>query len=448
MTEKIRPVYRKAHNRLPIFLVKGDNSDILYTPGYFIKIKKIDFSHLSHLLDFPGHIINVSARAEIIHLLTKAGDVMKKWESQALKPFANKCLTIHTGNECNQDCSYCYSKKSRYKNNQISGFPRQEFIEAVFNYMAENSDKEDPQMTVVFHGSGEPTIHWQKICDTYQTVISAAEKYRIKIFTYLATNGCLDDTRIAWLARNIDVTGISCDGPPDISEMQRVRDRTKYFSIKKVCERLLNKGGRFIIRSTITLNSLTRQEEIARYLIQELHARELHFEPVYLAGRSGFKVADAETFFNNFKKAKDYAAENGAVLEYSGVRLNELHGPYCDVLRDTLRISSEGLSHNCFCNFSVSPEFITGYFNEKMSVFNIGSLIQALKAEASGIPDKCNDCINIYHCSRGCPDFCIYLQNKTNNKPDAFRCRLHQLIAVSTIRESAASLSPVSLSDV
>jgi radical SAM protein with 4Fe4S-binding SPASM domain len=441
----MNPLFRKLHSHLPVFIIEDDKYYILYTPGDIIKINKTDISNLSNMLDFPENIRDINAREEIKKFSDKAREAKKNWESLSLKPFRNKCLTIHSGIECNQDCSYCYSKKSKYRNKHLTGFPGPGFIDAVLRYMVENREEGDNRMTVVFHGSGEPTVHWQRICDTFKTVVATGEKYGIKIFTYLATNGCLDDHQADWLAENIDLIGISCDGPPAISERQRVRDKSRFLPLKNVCERILIKGGNYITRTTITRNTLSRQEEIAEFLVEELNTRKMHFEPVYLAGRSGFKAGEADIFFDHFMKARNYAVGHGAVLEYSGVRINELHGSFCDVLRDTLRITPDGLAHNCFCNMAVSEEFITGRYDEKLSAFNISRSVQKLRAGALSIPQECTECINIYHCSRGCPDFCIYRLNGRNSKPDAFRCRLHQLITVRRIKESVGSMSPVSL---
>jgi radical SAM protein with 4Fe4S-binding SPASM domain len=443
----MNPLFRKVHNNLPVFIIESDEYAILYTPGDYIKISKDGISRISHLLDCPENITNLQARREIMKLSDTAREIKKKWEYLAVRPFRNKCLTIHTGIECNQDCSYCYSKNAKYLNNRITGFPVPAFIEAAFRHMAENRDKEDKRLTVVFHGSGEPTIHWQKICDAFRSVTSMGEKYGIKIFTYLATNGCIDEYQADWLARNIDLIGISCDGPSDISEKQRARDNNRFLPVKKVCERIISRGGKFITRTTITRNTLSRQEEIAGFLIEELNAREIHFEPVYLAGRSGFKAGDAETFSGHLINAGEYAFSHGAVLVYSGVRLNELHGPYCDVLRDTIRITPDGLSRNCFCNMAVNEQLITGWFDEHVSDLKISHSLQKMKAGALSIPKECTECINIYHCSRGCPEFCIYSQNSKSGKPDTFRCRLNQLITVKRLMELAGNQPAVSLSD-
>jgi len=235
-----------------------------------------------------------------------------------------------------------------------------------------------------------------------------------------------------WLAENMDVIGISCDGPPDIQKMHRPVQSGKYLSLKTLSERIVEKEGRFEVRVTITKDSIRRQTEIVRYLIEELKAETIRIEPVYLAGANGFQENDAELFFNNYIEAWNYADQNGVNLDYAGVRLNELHGTYCDVLRNTLRITPDGLTRNCFSFMKNDPEFITGVCSDNPSDFRISSLIDEIKIKALQIPDECNDCINVYHCSRGCPDFCIFQEKET--QLNSFRCRLNQLITVSRIK--------------
>jgi radical SAM protein with 4Fe4S-binding SPASM domain len=81
---------------------------------------------------------------------------------------------------------------------------------------------------------------------------------------------------------------------------------------------------------------------------------------------------------------------------------------------------------------------ITGRINHKTKEFELREDIEVLKKRALTIPEECNDCINIFHCSRGCPDYCIYeKRNGERGTLNAFRCRLNQLIAVRKIQKSA-----------
>jgi sulfatase maturation enzyme AslB (radical SAM superfamily) len=426
-------LYKRIHPELPVFLIQDGERMVLYTPGYYFRINSISPEKIPPLLNDPGFIEDIDTRNNITGLLRRAREVNQIRERKKLEPFLAECLTIHVGDECNLNCSYCYSKKQIRVSKNLSGFPDLKAVEKVFNHIAGELSESQGKITVAYHGAGEPTFHWQQLRETVERIKSMAASSGIQVFNYIATNGCLTSEQADWLGFNMDLIGISCDGPPDIQSAQRPGLGEKYLSIKEVCNRILNQGGRFEIRATITKKTYHRQKEIASYLIQELKAKSIRIEPVYFSGDDRFMEEDAVSFFENFKEAQQYAFQYGVNIEYSGVRINELHSTYCDVLRNTLRLTPESATRNCFARMERKKDFVTGSCMENGSEFRISSDIQSLKLKALQIPEECEECINVFHCSRGCPDFCIYEKQSHENHPDPFRCRLHKLITIDHI---------------
>jgi sulfatase maturation enzyme AslB (radical SAM superfamily) len=426
-------LFIKVHDDLPVFRIDAGEKMVLYTPGYFLKTRAIPLDELRYLLQNPGIEEDIETKYGLQDLLKKAGEAKGKWEIQRKIPFSAECLTIHVGNECNLDCSYCYSKKENTGNKDLSGFPDIESIELIFNHIAHKLRGIGRKVTVVYHGSGEPSFHWKKLVESFNKISLLADRNNLQVFNYIASNGSLTKSQAYWLASNMNLIGISCDGPPDIQEMQRARSSKKYLSTRELCNRITSQSGRFELRVTITKDTINRQKEITRYLIDELNAETIRIEPVYLAGDKGFKEEDADVFFDNYIKSRNYAKQKGVKLYFSGVRLNEIHGTYCDVLRNTLRLTPDGLTRNCFCYIKNNAEFVTGRCLLSQHKFYINSEINELKIKASQIPNGCNDCINIFHCSRGCPDFCIFREEEKDSKLNSFRCRLHKLITVEEI---------------
>jgi sulfatase maturation enzyme AslB (radical SAM superfamily) len=424
--------FLKVHDHLPVFKVNNNGSIILYTPGFSLNIKEVSDPELIRILKNPDKIENHELRNAIISILKKAAEAVDKWEKQKETPFSPECLTIHVGSECNLNCSYCYSGAGGNENKALFGFPDPDAIRTLFRYIAERRIMNRDPFTVVFHGSGEPTFHWQELISSFQTISTIAEQHRLKIFTYIATNGCLEEEQIDWLSKNMDLIGISCDGPPSIHQKQRPSVSRNCIPIEEVCKRILKNGGQFDIRVTVTPETISQLVIITAYLIEECSTRRIRIEPVYLAGDNGFSVEEADFFYERFTEARKFAEQRGVSLSYSGVRLEEQHGTYCDVLRNTLRLTADDVTRNCFCYMIDKTEYITGRFNSEKSFFDLVPGIQELKEKAFGIPDECKQCINVYHCSRGCPDFCI-LGNGSDMKLSQFRCRLHQLLAVDRI---------------
>jgi len=404
---------------------------VLYTPGYSIRIKGIPCENLKSVLRNPAEIKDVNLRSLIINLLAQARDSVNKWESQKGSPFTPECLIIHVGCECNFKCTYCYASIDKTGNRNMRGFPDPIAIKKVAGYITEQLKSDSPKMVLAFHGAGEPSYNWDRLTNTLQTIKKISELNDVKLFKYIATNGCLDEKQTRWLAENMDLIGLSCDGPPDIQFTQRGSGRNNHLPVEKICRIILSTGGRFDFRVTVTPETVERLPEIAEYLIEECRAGNIRVEPVYLAGDKGFREEDAEIFFNKFITARDLAQKHKTGISYPGVRIHELHSTYCDVSRNVIRLTADGKTRNCFCFISDREGFITGKYNYSKSKFILKADIKELKNKAFTIPDDCYNCINIYHCSRGCPDFCLfendyYLYPKLNS----FRCRLHQLIAV------------------
>jgi hypothetical protein len=84
------------------------------------------------------------------------------------------------------------------------------------------------------------------------------------------------------------------------------------------------------------------------------------------------------------------------------------------------------------------PGFITGRSNIEGAGFIIDKGINKIKNLALEIPNECSGCINIYHCSRSCPDFCIFETNTGSNQElNLFRCHFHKLLTVQNIKQQA-----------
>lgn len=430
-------LFSKVHDKLPIFNIDLGQSQIIYTPGYFLTINRTSLIDIRNLLNSPENIKNRNLQLAVTSLISMSKHSVINWESIKDEQFAPECLTIHVGNECNLNCEYCYSKQN--SNDNLKGFPSIETIQLALEYILKNNTRKSDKITIVYHGSGEPSFHWEKLVDSYNKISKFAEKNNLQLFSYIATNGCLTKKQTVWLAKNMNLIGISCDGPPEIQVRQRGAKNSSYLAIDEVCKLILSKGGQFDIRVTITPKTIEKQLEVVKYLIHDCKAKRIRIEPAYLV-KNAFQVEDSEIFYNNFKTAQNYTNSKGALVEYSGVRIEEQHGTYCDVLRNTIRLTPEGLFRNCFCDFGSNEAFTIGSININKLKLKIRNDINELKRKASWIPEECNNCINIFHCSRGCPDFCIF-ESKNNKKNilNPFKCKLHQLITVNKIKNLASN---------
>ena len=424
-------LFSKIHNHLPVFSIVYKRKNIIYTPGFYIVVERTPGNSLKKMVNNPSQIENAQFRNSINGLLAVSQDSVNAWEKRKTEPFIPECLTIHVGNECNLNCDYCYSKIGT--NSKLKGFPAIKDIESAFHYLLSNGGVKTKKTTVVYHGSGEPTYFWNKLVSAYDHISQLAQKNDITVFNYLATNGILNEEQISWLANNMDQIGISCDGPYQIHTEHRKINEGDFRHLEKTCRLLHDKKARYSVRSTITPQTMTKQVDIVKYLIHDLYATQIRFEPVYLF-ENGFEESQVPHFIDCFLEARSYAMKKGAYLEFSGVRLNELHSTYCDISRNTLRLTSEGIFRNCFCKFHDNNNFNVGWTVKNHKGVVLNPTLKEIKDRAFEIPQNCKNCINIFHCSRGCPDFCFFDELSNQGLID-FKCKLHQLFSVSEIKQ-------------
>jgi radical SAM protein with 4Fe4S-binding SPASM domain len=190
-----------------------------------------------------------------------------------------------------------------------------------------------------------------------------------------------------------------------------------------------------------------RQGEIVSYICRSLGASTVRLEPVYGGRRDGgrlFAGRDADCFVNHFLEAQALAASFGGTASFSGIRPDEIHGPYCDILRNVLRLTPDGTATACFFSLGAGDplgrSLQIGGIDESTKEFILDrDKIDDLKRRAGDIPDACSACINVYSCSRSCPDACSALHRDSDDRSAhaiqkresaLFRCLVHRKLAL------------------
>jgi radical SAM protein with 4Fe4S-binding SPASM domain len=130
-------------------------------------------------------------------------------------------------------------------------------------------------------------------------------------------------------------------------------------------------------------------------------------------------------------------------LQISGIRIDEIHGPYCNPLRDVLQLSPDGRASACFLTADGDREddevLALGHYDDTSGIFVIDhARAAALRSRAARIPERCHACVNVYHCARDCPDTCVITAD-SSARDGGFRCRVQKLLAHELIREMAHS---------
>jgi sulfatase maturation enzyme AslB (radical SAM superfamily) len=281
-----------------------------------------------------------------------------------------------------------------------------------------------------------------------------AEKNELKPYYYLATNGVLSIKNAQWISKNFQKIGISCDGPGFIQDRQRPRQNhlgsSRY--VEQTVSIIRDAGAQFAVRVTVTPDSLFYMEEIAEYICTVLKPDEIHIEPIYYGGRAQkinnylFSPSEAHNFLENYFNAQRIATKHGIPWLTSGSRLEDIHGPYCNTLRNVLNLIPGGCATACFkastIEECISKDMVVGSSTKNMTgddYFEINhNKVQKINKNIldSSNSTKCADCFNKYHCVRTCPDRCL-LEKTENSDTSEFRCFFQKLLSTRIILESA-----------
>lgn len=437
----------RVHPTLPVFRLDAGERTVFYAPGRIERVSRLE-------ADSVGAAVVRDGPAGPAQRLAAAGRVaVAAWERLATKPFEPECLTVYLSNRCNLGCSYCFAApvepgQSAQRLRVVGGgdldrtFPilDEAVVEAAARVVAGHCVRLGKPLTLVVHGGGEPTVHWELLQRVRGLVSRVAQEAGIPSWAYIATHGAISADRARWLARHFNLVGLSCDGPPEVQNANRPFGSGQPTArlVEGTAAVLREEGTPFTVRVTVTPGTAARQSEIVDYVHESLGARTVRIEPAYdgrRAGRDFFAPSDAESFVDGFLAAQLRAQKLGCDLKVSGLRVDEIHGPYCNPLRDVLHVTPDGVGTACFLSTgSEHPDdaaLALGRFDKATGEFVVSYERAAhLRREAARIPTRCRSCVNIYHCARDCPDVCVITAAASEEQEPGFRCRVHQLLAL------------------
>lgn len=450
----------RIHPDLPIYHLDDIGPSILYTPGTLAVVAHRDVDRIRRIwLEADVVAKNSQIQAPMDYMVGHAQKALEARKAWLDEPFAPECLTVYLSNQCNLGCVYCFANQGNQRRLDAERGARALIDEHVFRSAAElvgqNCAEKHKPFRLVLHGGGEPTLHWGLVRRMVAISQEVASGRGVAWRGHIATNGVMPLEHAQWLGTHFQSIGLSCDGPPDIQNRQRPFPNQQSTSeqVRRTADAVRASGAHLQIRTTITPTTLDRQKEILLYLVNELGARTVRFEPVYAIHDSdinAFAPEEADHYAAQFRDALETAWTLNADLSFSGIRMEEPHGPYCDILRQTLHLTPDGRASACFfCvdgrDASYRDRIIGGY-DRAVGRFRMDfDKIARLRQKSARIPNHCLDCFAAFHCARACPEICMA---KESSHPfgsvDAFRCRLNYAIGKFFIQKAAWELLPSS----
>jgi sulfatase maturation enzyme AslB (radical SAM superfamily) len=416
-----------------VFRLEHGSDTLFYAPGYLVVAER---GVADEFADHPG---DERWRETADHLARHALDAARTWRDLHEQPFAPVCLTLYLNGECNLRCRYCYAEPVRGAGPRLS----EQAVTAAARLVARNCVERAQPFTVALHGGGEPTLH----PDLLDGLLSCAERvaagHDLPVFRYLATNGVMSARTAAWLARRIDLIGISCDGPPDIHNAHRPAwdGQPSSRSVERTAGILRDAGKPFHVRVTVTAASCSRQAEIAEYLCRDLGASQIHVEPVYRTGRAGGEPRlPAADFVTHFLAAEQVAHCYGVPYLTSGSRITEVHSSYCHILRQVLQLIPGDVATTCFAASDAQvarrQNLVIGCLDGDVFTLD-GAVIGRMQATLAQTPDACQTCVNRFHCAGTCPEACALTGREST---DGFRCEVNRQLTLERLHRAATSL--------
>lgn len=421
---------------------------IFYAPGCLCVVNLPDADRFEAAIGLQGG----EWEAELWHRATVA-QTSEVWETSEVY-FSPECLTLYMNNECNLRCAYCHTDPSPKPTTRLE----LDAIVAAGELVAASCRNKGRPFYIVFHGGGEPTLHRERVEHALARLESVAAAHQVEPFRYVATNGVMPEDKVRWLARHFDLIGLSCDGPADIQNAQRPLwgGQGTAHIVERTAHILRDEGCRFHARTTITNATLHRQAEIADYICQRLAPEEIHFEPVYVGGRtgagSGWDARQASEFAAHFWAARKIAQQYGILLTTSGSRPGMIHGPYCHVFGHVVNLAPGDVATACFKITDAAhikeKGAVIGAMNRKTGHFEIDrNRVRELRQLLSARPPECEQCFNRYHCVRDCPDRCP-LDDQTSEvsrtsevwPQPGFRCQVLKALTWAMLQETAERL--------
>jgi len=427
----------------PIYSLHQTNSTLFYTPGWLVIVagtKRASEFRDALLHHAPGEWDIVD------EILLRAANAEKIRQAQWDTPYQPVCLTLYLNNTCNLDCIYCFSDPGSVTVSPL----RIRAIKSSAELVAKNCNALGCPLTLVIHGGGEPTLHEEQLHTVMDLVEQVADQYQVPLFRYIATNGVMSPDKASRILKRFDLIGLSCDGPPDIQNLQRPLNHNTW----KASDRFVRQTAQIVhaigkplhIRVTITPTTFPRLAEIATYICSQLAPQEIHIEPVYSGGRSrsesGFKKHQASSYHAAFLNGRAIAQSYRVGWLTSGSRPNEIHGPFCQVFRNVLNLTPEGFATPCFKYTRAAeiekPGLSLGRWCEEDQIFDLDEdLVNSVRQVLRNERVQCRQCFNQYHCAWLCPDHCLI----ENNFPeDDFRCRIQSMMTHQLILETADNL--------
>lgn len=392
----------------------------------------------------------IKSGTTVKRIASQNGDVnlfpqqLKNSEQDLRRSFRPHCLTLYTTTQCNLSCQYCYAgEKLPLTQSSIN----RRAVKAAAEFVAQQCAHDKLPFVLGFHGGDEPLLHPDVVRECVALCADAARRNNLRFLSYCTTNGVLPENVVRWAAKTFHGIRLSWDGPPHIHDRSRPFRSGNPTShvVERSAKILLGEDSNvrdFVVRCTVTNESVHRLSEVAQYLF-ERGIRSVEVYPVFQDFHGSIPASllpPPRVFVKHFLQARQWSQRHGMRLHYSGSRLTDRHDKHCNILHNNLTITPDGYLSSCFLathnrDRRLESSFY-GTYDEKGDTLTIdwpklASMIDCLGASYP----QCEGCFNVLHCVKGCPSKCP-LHHQSCSSP-TFDCTSEKWIGLSNVLEAA-----------
>lgn len=282
-------------------------------------------------------------------------------------------------------------------------------VEAV-DWMAEKLVENGRDEFFLHFFGGEPFISGELVEIIVHRTRAVCARRGLRPYFDVSTNGVFSESRARWVGDYFDSVVLSFDGPPEFQNRNRPANggRDTYEAVSKTAERLSRMPIELCLRVCVTGESVSRMEEITRWMSESYRPAVINFEPLTendLTSCSRLYPADPYEFARNWMAAKRAADEYGIRLVYSAADGRSPRLSSCPVGSDTVIISPDGQVNACYLQ---PQDWLKHGMDMGLGRITVGSGVRLdfdrVEQVRNLITDKprCRGCFCQWTCSGGC----------------------------------------------
>jgi uncharacterized protein len=347
--------------------------------------------------------------------------------------------TLFLTTACNLRCGYCYAAGGD-RPRSMDAAVAQAAVDLVMSN-AESAGQD--QVTISFHGGGEPTLAAVMIESSLSRARKHGERAGIGVSSALATNGVMSDAARDMVAETMDSVMVSLDGPAVVQDALRpCADGSPSFdAVDRTLARLSSAGCGVGVRMTCTGDSLPHLVDAVRHILRSYRVDVIQIEPVFMCGRSlrgGVRPPDPAEFVQVFRTCRALAACDGVPVVYSGARPGQPTQSFCQASAPSFNVTTDGDVTSCYEVVDRadprSSTFLFGTYDRERAVFTFDEgRIRELRRLTVEHSAKCGRCFAKYNCAADCPAKRLY--PGTAQAPQ-YRCSINRRLTQDYLEEA------------